>query len=289
MNDSPPIGTASAPPPSARPGRALLPRLQLLELEDQPWLPERLRDGATDFLEAGQRVIGAAPLAAPHVRRALEESGARQILDLASGGGGPALRLQRLLAAEGVEIEVTLTDRFPNRRAFDHATGSADAGVSARHDPIDARRVPRELPGLRTLFNALHHFAPGDARAVLADAVAARRPIAVFELSERSLVSLLSMLLVPLWVLLLVPTIRPFRWSRLLLTYLVPAIPLVCLWDGIVSQLRSYRADELLELARSSDPHGSFAWQAGPLRRHPPHGVFLVGVPRPGGRTPRTA
>ncbi|HVS13560.1 MAG TPA: class I SAM-dependent methyltransferase [Thermoanaerobaculia bacterium] len=278
MDHSPPIADLQAP---ARRARPRVPRLHLLELEDQPWLPARVRDGATDFLEAGQHVVGAARLAAPHVRAALEAGGTRQILDLASGGGGPALRLQRRLAAEGLEVEVMLTDRYPNRRAFDHAIRDGDGQVSARAEPIDARRVPAELPGLRTLFNALHHFEPADARAILADAVGARRPIAAFELSERSWVGLLSMLLVPLWVLLLVPTIRPFRWSRVLLTYLVPAIPLVCMWDGLVSQLRSYRVDELLELAESADPEASFAWRAGALRRRPPHGTFLVGVPKP--------
>ena len=32
-------------------------------------------------------------------------------------------------------------------------------------------------------------------------------------------------------------------------TYLLPAVPLMCLWDGVVSQLRAYWPDELLELA----------------------------------------
>src|SRR5450759_4223616 len=31
------------------------------------------------------------------------------------------------------------------------------------------------------------------------------------------------------------PWIRPFRWSRLLWTYLIPIIPLVFLFDGVVS------------------------------------------------------
>jgi hypothetical protein len=44
------------------------------------------------------------------------------------------------------------------------------------------------------------------------------------------------------WVLFLfacTPWIRPFRWSRLLWTYVVPIIPAVLLFDGIVSCLRT--------------------------------------------------
>ena len=58
------------------------------------------------------------------------------------------------------------------------------------------------------------------------------------------------MLLTPFAVWLMTPFMRPFRWSRLLLTYPLPLVPLTCLWDGIVSQLRAYTADELVELVR---------------------------------------
>ncbi len=44
------------------------------------------------------------------------------------------------------------------------------------------------------------------------------------------------------------PLIRPFHWSRLLWTYLVPIIPLVLLFDGVVSCLRTYRIQELREM-----------------------------------------
>jgi len=262
--------------------RLRLPRLHLLELEDQPWLPEVLRDGATDFLEITQRVIGAPALAAPRVRAALVASGLRQIVDLASGGGGPALRLRDHLAREGLDVELVLTDRYPNRSAFLHAVAGNGARVGARLEPIDARCVPTDLPGLRTMFNALHHFEPAEVGAILGDAVTAGRPIVVLELSDRSLVGLLSMAFVPLWVVLLMPLARPFRWSRLLLTYLIPAIPAVCLWDGVVSQLRTYLPEELLEVAAAADGRSAYAWEAGPLRKNPPHGSYLIGLPRAG-------
>jgi hypothetical protein len=259
--------------------RFRLPRLHLLELEDQPWLPSVLRDGATDFLETSQRLIGASSLAAPRVRRLLESSGLRQIVDLASGGGGPALRMRRSLALEGLDVELLLTDRYPNRSAFAHAVAGDGARVRAHFEPVDARSVPADLPGVRTLFNALHHFEPPEVRAILADAVNDRRPIAAFELSDRSIVGLLSMAMVPLWVLLLTPLARPFRWSRLLFTYLLPAIPAVCLWDGVVSQLRTYLPEELLALAAEADSASAYRWESGRLRRIPPHGSYLIGLP----------
>jgi hypothetical protein len=105
--------------------------------------------------------------------------------------------------------------------------------------------VPRGLDGFRTLFNAFHHFRPELARRILADAVAARRPIAVFEVVSRRLLPLVGLLLSPLNVLVLMPFVRPRRWSWLFFTYVVPVIPLFVLWDGVVSWLRIYSEPEL--------------------------------------------
>jgi len=44
------------------------------------------------------------------------------------------------------------------------------------------------------------------------------------------------------------PWIRPFRWSRLFWTYVVPVVPFVVLFDGVVSCLRTYRPQELREI-----------------------------------------
>jgi hypothetical protein len=256
----------------------VLPRLHLLELEDQSWFPRIVRDLATDYLQFIQTHFRLDRAMAPVVRRALAEGGATQIVDLCSGGSGPLLLLVRDLAAGGTPIRATLTDLYPNLPAFEEIAG-ASAGligfVSAR---VDARAVPATLPGLRTIFNAFHHFTPADARAVLYAAAADRQPIAVFELSERTAKTLISMVLTPLFVWIATPFMRPFRWSRLLLTYPLPAVPFTCLWDGIVSQLRAYTTDELLALG-----HGArgMRWEAGkiPIVKGQGHVTYLIGIP----------
>jgi hypothetical protein len=85
----------------------------------------------------------------------------------------------------------------------------------------------------------------------------------------------------PLLALGVVPWILPFRWSRLAWTYLLPAIPLVVLWDGIVSCLRSYTVPELRALAAAAGE--GYAWEAGVGRvpRLPVPLTWLVGYPAP--------
>jgi hypothetical protein len=68
-----------------------------------------------------------------------------------------------------------------------------------------------------------------------------------------------------------------------LLTYVVPLIPLLVLFDGTVSMLRLYSRDELRELVATVPGHDTFTWNIGTTRLPglPVGLTHLVGVPRP--------
>lgn len=252
-------------------------RLHLFELEDQPWFPATIRDLATDYLQFIQTRFRLDRAMAPLVRRVLEQSGATRIVDLCSGGSGPLLLLVKDLAAGGLALRATLTDLFPNAPAFEKIAGASGGLIDYEREPVDARRVPARLTGLRTLFNGFHHLTPADARAVLHAAAAARQPIAIFEVSERSLRTL-PVLLTPLFVWLVTPSMRPMTWRRLLWTYPLPLVPLTCLWDGIVSQLRAYTPAELRALCQGSAP---MTWEIGqiPIAKGGGRLTYLIGFP----------
>jgi hypothetical protein len=211
---------------------------------------------------------------------ALRRAGGSHILDLCSGGGGPWLWLHQTLAEKGVSMSVCLTDKYPNLQAFEQWTRETNHAIRFHPHPVDATHVPDELPGFRTMFTAFHHFRPEHARAVLADAVRKRQGIGIFEATHRSLLGLLLMLSTPFIVLVLTPFIRPFRWSRWLWTYLIPLVPLIALFDGLVSCLRTYRVSELREMIarlNSNDYH----WEIGTVQSKliPIPVTYLVGVP----------
>ena len=88
------------------------------------------------------------------------------------------------------------------------------------------------------------------------------------------------MLGVPLAVLALMPLARPFRWSYLLVTYLIPLTPFVILWDGIVSMLRIYSPEQMQKLTADLKAPG-YLWGCGRIRvRGIPGGLpYLIGRP----------
>jgi len=256
-----------------------LPRLQLFELEDLPWFPRTIRDLATDYLQFVQSRFALHEPMVPLLRDALHQSRATEVLDLCSGGGGPVLALYEALLAGGISVPCKLTDRYPNVNAFRRLSSLHPIGITYSDEPVDATKVPTRMPGLRTMFNAFHHFAPTDARAVLACAVDARQPIAIFEIPERTLGNLIPLLFTPLFVAIATPFIRPFRWHRLLWTYLLPLVPVNCWWDGLVSQFRAYTVEEMRELTRGFE---DFHWTAAQVKLGgtPGHVTYLVGIPQ---------
>jgi hypothetical protein len=203
-----------------------IPRIHLFELEDQAWFPNIVRDLATDYLQFMETKMKLHRPVVPLLVDALRDTRSTTIVDLCAGGGGPVVSLQEEILQQGVPVRFILTDKFPNLAAFERLERE-HRGIAGYRHPVDATAVPPGLTGFRTVFNAFHHFKPGDARAVLRSAVDARQPIGVFEIPERTIpIVIATALIVPVLVLVVTPFIRPSRWSRLLFTYLLPLVPL---------------------------------------------------------------
>ena len=255
-----------------------LPRLHLFEFEDQRWFPATLRRGLTDYLaEITARTRPYAAAVAP-LSALLAKSPAPTILDLCSGAGGPWPELLAALLPTHPSLQLELSDAFPNPDAvgrFPHG-----ARVRYRRAPLRATDLPAKEPAVRSLFSGFHHFRPAEAQRILGQAAADRVPIVVFEATHRSAKAVVAMLIVPLAVLLVTPVIRPFHWWRLLFTYLIPLLPLVAWWDGVVSCLRTYRPEELRSMTASLADSG-MEWQIGELRAPgmPLPVTYLIGTP----------
>lgn len=238
-------------------------RLHLIELHDQEWCPRLLRDAATDYLQfIADTTNPYAPIAG-RLRAAVERTGATRIVDLCSGAGGPWTRLLPLVRGDRASsLSVLLTDRFPNLAAMERIRAASQGSVAYEPRSVDATQIPADIHGFRTLFASFHHFRPREATQILADAVRQRQGIGVFEVTHRSVTALLLMGLTPLLVLLSTPFVRPFSWARLIWTYLIPVLPFLIFFDGIVSSLRTYSPSELTDLTKRLGDHG-YVWEIG--------------------------
>ena len=257
-------------------------RLHLVELEDLEWFPAVVRDGGTAFLRAAERVLRVGSIFSGPLADAMRRTGHTEIVDLCSGGAGPLPEVIADLRAAGLNVSGVMTDKFPNVAAFSEAITDSDGQIRFEAESVDATDVPKHLTGFRTIFNAFHHFPPELARGILADAVAKRTPIGVFEIVERTPQAVMGVLSTPLGVLALMPTIRPVRPAWWFLTYVLPAIPALVAWDGFVSCLRVYSPEELREMIDSIDGHETFDWKIERVKIPPGvmRATILIGTPR---------
>jgi hypothetical protein len=262
--------------------RLMLPRLDVPELADQPWWPAWARDGMTGYLH--EIIARARPysLVVPALAALLRESGARQVVDLCSGAGGPWPALRDELNGRGVAVDVTCTDLAPNVVAARRLAN--EERVRYLLSPVSATAVPPNLTGARTMFSALHHFSRDDVRAMLFDAQSAGVPFAAFEATSRSWKGVAATAVIPVAVLALMPLVRPRDWRTLLLTYLPPVMPLAIWWDGLASTLRTARIGEIQSIIATL-PVAPYVWSVDEIGGGPVPILAVIGRPLPRPRT----
>src|SRR5438128_2639123 len=110
-------------------------RLQWFEIEDLPRCPAPIRDAMTDYLQFVIERARPYAAAAHRLCAALERSGARSILDLCSGAGGPWPGLLEELDGSGAQ-QVCLTDRYPNLPAFERLAGASGGRIVFETEPV---------------------------------------------------------------------------------------------------------------------------------------------------------
>lgn len=252
-------------------------RIHLFEFEDLNWFPSFLRNYGTDFLQFLSNKTKMYKLIIPVIEKGLKKSKTNQIIDLGSGGGGGLIWLNSELRKSIPDLKIILTDYYPNIPAFKYTKNQAD-NFEYVEKPVDARNVPSDLTGLRTQFLSLHHFKPADAKRILQNAIDTNSSIAIFEGQERSLPSILAMLISPITVLFTTPFIRPFKFGRIIFTYFIPIVPLFVLWDGVVSSLRTYSLKEMKELVADLTGIDNYEWEINKVKSGPAIILYLSGT-----------
>jgi hypothetical protein len=195
------------------------------------------------------------------------------LVDFCSGGGGPTPTIETLVnsqrTAKGEDpIPFVLTDIHPHLDSWIRACSQSD-NLSFIPQPVDATDPPvavisQSSPAassaeggsafhsdtrvFRLYCLAFHHFSDALARNVLRSTMESSDGFAIVELQDRYLFSLILMLL-DFWLVFVVSVLW-FWWDpvMLLCTYVVPVMPFIMVFDGLVSCLRTRTFEEVLEL-----------------------------------------
>lgn len=240
-------------------------RLHLFEIEDQKWCPSIIRKSITDYLLGLYNLLHIFEPAYKKIEEVLNNTGVNAIVDCCSGSGGPSVQLRDYLDSRQMQsISITLTDKYPNIERFQYLEKCYGDRLVGLNESIDASKLPSSLKGLRCFFSSFHHFAPAQALNILQDAVNNKAPIAIFESTQRSLSDFIRAFFSPVLMLFIMPFAKTLNLSKFFITYIIPIIPFVFMWDYFVSNIRTYSSKELQLLINKLDAPG-YKWEIGKL------------------------
>ena len=118
-------------------------RIHAFEFEDQAWFPSLIREYMTDFLShmGGWSKIPYLPFT-ERLARVMQRTGDARVVDLCSGGGGPAVLIASDLRERLARpVGVVLTDLYPSPSRLDHARAALPEWVELEPRSVDARNV----------------------------------------------------------------------------------------------------------------------------------------------------
>jgi hypothetical protein len=235
----------------------------LFEFEDLKWFPNVIRESMTDYLRYLLEALEFYKPIVPLLLDVTEKTNSTQIIDLGSGGGGAVYQLSKELSLQDKKnIRIVLTDLYPNINAYRYLSDKSKGTITYSEKSVNAAKVNTELKGVRTIFSGFHHFDERTAKSILKDAVKNTAGICIFDGGNRNiLMAAGAIFLHPVLFFFCTPFFRPFRWSRIIFTYLIPLIPLCTMWDGMVSIMRLYTPEKLMQLAEETS--GDYHWSAG--------------------------
>jgi hypothetical protein len=104
------------------------------------------------------------------------------------------------------------------------------------------------------LFNlAFHHFEDPLAKAILKNTLETSDGFAIFELQDRTFASFVACMILGIGILIAAPYYA-WRWRSplaLFFSYIIPVLPFVLVYDGLISSLRTRTPDEVEALLRT--------------------------------------
>lgn len=256
-------------------------RNYLFEFEDLAWFPDTIRESMTDYLRYLITKVEFYRPVVPLIIEGMNRSNVNQVIDLCSGGGGAIEQIQNdLKQLSYAKIKIILTDKYPNKSAYEILSAKTGGAISFIDKSVEAADVPLTLKGFRTIFSGFHHFNNSIAKAVLKNAVDAKSGIGIFDGGDKHIFAVLAILIVhPLVFLFFTPFFRPFRFSRLFFTYIIPIVPFCTIWDGIVSIIRLYKPNDLLQFAKEVEPD-TYYWISGKKKsKFGLNVTYLIGYP----------
>lgn len=226
-------------------GAALRP-IYLFEFCDQSWVPSGARECLFEIMDACNS--GLRSFNREVARSAIQTARDHQlatIIELGAGRGPVTSELTQHEDADGMRL--VACDLAPNIAAFERLEQKFPNQVFPIYMPVDLTKTQVALNDAVLILAGVMHHIPFHLRvAVLRTLTETNSQIAIFEPLLRTWRSIFLATLSIFPALLLPVTFfqRPGKLRRILWCWLIPIVPFMFVWDGVVSCLRQWHIGE---------------------------------------------
>lgn len=209
-------------------------RKQITQLINTKWCPRPVKKLCAEFLSWFVVKVNATKPFIPVVENALIESKINNIINLEFDLGAGIETVKPFLNQHLAIISIPLSEINTQQQR-----------------------------GMYLFVNSFHQLSTISAKKTLAEIAKSRNPVVVVEGNNDSLWQLVGMtIFLPVTVILSAPFVKPFRWSRILFTYIIPVLPVIMVIDGCIGLLKLYNPKDLNELT-SSIKVPDYKWTTG--------------------------
>ncbi len=232
-------------------------RRHMFEFHELARCPTFVRETVIETLGNGLHWSGLSSIIGPAFEEFCDQAKPDRVLELCSGSGRPVADLAQYRLDKGESVPTyTLSDLFPNHASWERAKQEQPQAVDVCRESVDATAV-RAAPehDARMMVNAFHHFDSVQARAILEDCANNGKSVFVFEGAPRGVGSFISLTLSSPKVLLALlanPLLAPrHKLLKAVFTYMCPILPMVFMWDSVITNMRIYDRAELESLVKA--------------------------------------
>ena len=224
------------------------------EFMDLPWLPLGLKTTLREILECGNGppFRNYYPWVAQELLKYSAMHGVERIVEL---GAGTAPICRALVAAGSpANIELIASDLYPDPEVFRTVVNRSHGRIQTLMEPVDFSQARDWPPNtLLCLSASFHHLPPASRLQALASLSSSGNHVFVFEPLQKTALSV-AFVFLSLTPALLTPLRflnHPGGLRRAFWCWLPPIAPMLFLWDGVISCLRMWTADQWAHAAQS--------------------------------------
>ena len=192
----------------------------------------------------------------PVIREFYQSVNSKVIMDPCAGSGHVNFLLEQEFREEK-EIKFILSDFMTNRapmfsRKINDGNNPRLKYIENSVDVLNMQEEELKIP--KMFINSFHHFDKEQVSKILSSHAKAEADVLILEYCRKTFLNFVSIFLGPIIGILLFPFIvkkEDFLLS-FLFVFIIPIIPAMLLWDGIVSSLRTYGPNDIREILTSA-------------------------------------